>query len=121
MSLTFETFDAAWWPYLFILLAGFLPTDIWRWIGVNFAGRLREDSEWILLARSVANALVAGVIARLILFPSGALMNVPVWIRLTAVGLAVGFYFGLWRNLFVAVLLGGVSIIVLSLLSGARF
>ncbi len=116
MSLSFSSIDAAWWPYLFILLAGSLPTDVWRWLGVNFAGRLRDDSEWILLARAVANALVAGVIAKLILHPSGALADVPVWIRLVAMGLAVVFYFGLWRNLLLAVLTGGGSLVALSIL-----
>ncbi|SNY93921.1 Branched-chain amino acid transport protein (AzlD) [Cohaesibacter sp. ES.047] len=121
MNLTFDTFDAAWWPFLFILLAGSLPTDIWRWFGVSFAGRLRDDSEWILLARAVANALVAGVIMRLILFPTGALVDIPVWIRLVAVGMAVGLYFGLYRNLLLAVALGGGCLVGLSLLVGVTF
>ncbi|WP_319529027.1 AzlD domain-containing protein [uncultured Cohaesibacter sp.] len=121
MNLTFDAIDASWWPYLFILLVGFLPTDIWRWLGVSFAGRLRDDSEWILLARAVANALVAGVIMRLILFPTGALVEIPIWIRLIAVGLATGLYFGLYHNLFLAVLTGGVSLACLSLLFGVSF
>lgn len=118
-GVTYDALDAAWWPYLFILLAGILPTNIWRWLGVNFAGRLRDDSEWILLARAVANALVAGVIMRLILFPTGALVEIPVWIRLVAVGLSLVLYFGFWRNLLVAVLVGGVSLVGLALLNGA--
>ena len=116
MNVTFDAFDAAWWPYLFIILAGSLPTDVWRWLGVSFAGRLRDDSEWILLARAIANALVAGVIMRLILFPSGGLQDVPVWIRLVAVGLSLGLYFGLWRNLLMAVAVGGVSLVSLATL-----
>ncbi|PLW77296.1 AzlD domain-containing protein [Cohaesibacter celericrescens] len=118
MTLTFGAFDAPWWPYLFIILAGTLPTDVWRWLGVSFAGRLRDDSEWILLARAIANALVAGVIMRLILFPSGALQDVPVWIRLVAVGLSLGLYFSLWRNLLLAVAVGGSSLVGLSMLFG---
>ena len=121
MNLTFDAIDASWWPYLFILLVGSLPTDVWRWLGVGFAGHLRDDSEWILLARAVANALVAGVIMRLILFPTGALVDIPVWIRLIAIGLATGLYFGLYRNLFLAVLTGGVSLACLSLLFGVTF
>lgn len=113
MTLTFDAFAFAWWPFLFILLAGFLPTDIWRWIGVNFAGHLRDDSEWILLARAVANALVAGVIARLILFPNGALADVSLWIRLVSVGVAVCLYFGIKRNLLLAVGSGGCLLVLL--------
>ncbi|HAT87649.1 AzlD domain-containing protein [Cohaesibacter gelatinilyticus] len=111
--MTFDAIDSFWWPYLFIFLAGMLPTEVWRWLGVAFAGRLRDDSEWILLARAVANALVAGVIARLILFPSGALMEVPVWIRLASVGIALVIYFGFGRNLFLGVFSGAGSLMLL--------
>ncbi|MCT4655382.1 MAG: AzlD domain-containing protein [Cohaesibacter sp.] len=114
--MTFSSFASEWWPYLFILLAGSLPTEVWRWLGVAFAGRLRDDSEWILFARAIANALVAGVIARLILFPSGVLMDVPVWIRLCSVGLAVTLFFGVRRSLLLGVLTGGGSLMALSYL-----
>ena len=73
MTILFDSFDVSWWPYLFVLLGASLPTNMWRWLGVGFAGRLRDDSEWILLARAIANALVAGVITRLILFPDRCL------------------------------------------------
>ncbi len=39
-------------PYLFIAIAGFLATDIWRLLGVLFSVRLDESSEslrWVLL------------------------------------------------------------------------
>ena len=120
MTVLYESFDADWWPYLFVLLGASLPTDMWRWLGVGFAGRLRDDSEWILLARAIANALVAGVITRLILFPTGALTTIPVWMRLVAVGVALVFYFGLVRNLFLGVLLGSASLVALVLLFGVE-
>ncbi|MCV6575339.1 MAG: AzlD domain-containing protein [Cohaesibacter sp.] len=112
--MTFSFLDHAWWPYLFIVLAGMVPTQIWRWLGVAFAGNLRDDSEWILLARAVANALVAGVIARLILFPSGALLEVPVWIRLISVALAVSVYYGLGRRLLLGVFSGAGCLMALN-------
>ena len=68
---------ADWWPYAFILLAGWLPTDVWRWIGVASAGRVDESSRLISLARAVATALVAAVIARLVFYPTGFLASVP--------------------------------------------
>jgi Branched-chain amino acid transport protein (AzlD) len=78
-----------WWPYAVILIAGWLATDIWRWLGVILAGRLREDSEIMVWVRAVATALVAGVIARLILFPVGALADSPMALRVAAI--VVGF------------------------------
>ncbi len=88
MSGGVETFGWL-WPYLVILIAGWLPTDIWRFLGVILAGKLKEDSEILVWVRAVATALVAGVIARLLLFPAGALAESPLSLRIAAV--AVGF------------------------------
>jgi len=78
-----------WWPYVMILVAGWLATDIWRWFGVFAGGKLREDSELFIWVRCVATALVAGVISKLVLFPQGVLGETPVWLRLAAA--AFGF------------------------------
>ena len=61
---------AWWWPYLFILAAGFAATDIWRFLGVYFGGKLSEDSDLLMLVRTMATALVAAVIGNLIVFPA---------------------------------------------------
>ncbi|TIV97756.1 MAG: AzlD domain-containing protein, partial [Mesorhizobium sp.] len=37
--------SAWWWPYMFILVAGFAATDIWRFLGVYLGGKLSEDSD----------------------------------------------------------------------------
>ena len=72
-AMTFESIDAAWWPFLFILLVGWLPSDLWRVVGTFASGWIEPDGELIVLVRAVANALVAAVIARLVFFPTGAL------------------------------------------------
>jgi len=82
--MTFQALDAWWWPYLFIILAGWLATDIWRWLGVLVGNRLREDSAALSWVRAVATALVAAVIAKLILYPSGALEASPMAVRILA-------------------------------------
>ena len=33
------------WPYLVIIVAGWLATDLWRWLGVLAGNRLQEGSE----------------------------------------------------------------------------
>jgi len=78
-----------WWPFVFILLAGALPTYIFRVMGVVVGGRVREDSEVLVFVRCVATALVAGVIAQLILYPNGELANSPMWLRVGSA--AAGF------------------------------
>lgn len=84
MSLTFDSFASPWWPYVFILLAGWVATDMWRWLGVLVGNRLRDDSEVLIWVKAVATALVAGVIGKLVLFPSGALADAPMLLRIAA-------------------------------------
>ena len=68
-------------PYIFIAIAGWLATDIWRWAGVIAGKRLDEDSEILNCVRAVATALVAAVIAKQILYPSGVLIGSPMALR----------------------------------------
>jgi len=99
------------WPYLLVIFAGFLPTDIWRWLAVIFARRLDENSELMIFVRGVATAMVAGVITRLVLFPTGDLVSIPLAIRAGA--LVGGFlvYFIARRSAFVGVMAGEAIII----------
>ncbi|PDT39986.1 branched-chain amino acid transport [Sinorhizobium sp. FG01] len=66
-------------------IAGWLATDLWRWLGVLAGKRLRDDSEALNWVRAVATALVAAVIAKLILYPTGVLAQSPLWLRVGAV------------------------------------
>ncbi|MCM2397605.1 AzlD domain-containing protein [Rhizobium sp. S95] len=92
---------ADWWPYVVILVAGWLATDIWRWLGVVAGNRLNEGSEALSWVRAVATALVMAVTAKLIVFPTGSLEHTPLWMRLGAAGLG-----------FLAFLLAGERVIV---------
>ena len=98
-------------PYLLVILAGYLPTDVWRWLAVIFARRLDEESEWMIFVRAVATAMVAGVIARLVLFPTGDLVAIPLSIRVGAVAGGFLVYF-LARRSNLAGVLAGESIVI---------
>ncbi len=104
MNETFFSVDAWWWPYVFILLAGSLPTNIWRWLGVFVGGALRDDTDLLLWVRAVASALIAGVISKLILFPDGPLGDTSVLLRLGAAAIGmIAFWIGR-KNILVGVL-----------------
>lgn len=103
--------DAWWWPYVMILVAGWLATDVWRWFGVLLAGRLREDSEILNWVKAVATALVAGVIARLILFPQGALEAAPVWLRILAGAAGFATFLAAKQRVYIGVLTAEVVLI----------
>jgi hypothetical protein len=72
------------WPYLALVLVGFLPNEIWRWLGLLAARGLDEDSQIIVWVRAVATAILAGVIAQLISTSSGVLATIPLGVRIAA-------------------------------------
>ncbi|QEE47742.1 AzlD domain-containing protein [Rhizobium sp. WL3] len=92
---------ADYWPYVVIIVAGWLATDMWRWLGVVAGNRLQEGSEALHWVRAVATALVMAVTAKLVVFPSGMLETSPLWLRLAAAALG-----------FAAFLLAGQRVIV---------
>jgi hypothetical protein len=93
-------------PYLALLLIGVLPSEIWRWLGILFGRGLREDSEIILWVRAVATALVAAVVARITLFPPGALAAVPAEVRVAALALGFLAFLLFRRSAFAGVIVG---------------
>jgi hypothetical protein len=102
--LTFDSFAAGWWPYVFILVAGVLATDVWRWIGVVAGGALEEGSEALAWVKAVATALVAGVVGQLIVFPSGELAATPLALRIAAAGIGWAAFMLARKTVLVGVL-----------------
>ena len=109
--MTFHGFDAWWWPYLFILIAGWLATDAWRFLGVYLAAHIRSDAEILVLVRALATALVAAVISNLIIFPSGALAAAPLALRIGAAIVSFGTYIAFGRKVWMGVLAGEAVLI----------
>ncbi|WP_336742636.1 AzlD domain-containing protein [Aureimonas altamirensis] len=110
-ELTFFGLQQPWWPYLFILLAGWLPTDIWRFLGVLSAGRMSERSPGIALVRAVATALVAAVIARLVLYPGGTLEEIAMAWRVGAVCIGFAVYMAGRRSIVAGILASQVVLL----------
>jgi len=97
--MTYQSIDALWWQVAFILIAGWIATDLWRVMGVLLGNRVRETSEVLALVRAVATALVAAVIAQLIVFPSGSLAEeTTLGLRLVAAATGFGAYLALGRR-----------------------
>jgi len=89
---------------LIVIFVGFLPNEIWRVIGVLFGRGLDENSVLMQWVRAVATALLAAVVARLLLIPTGGLVALPLWLRLTAVGAGVGGFLAIRRSVLAGVL-----------------
>jgi branched-subunit amino acid transport protein len=75
--------------YLLIFLVGSLPTVIWRFLGVYFAVKISEDSEVFVWVRSVATALIAALVMRIVIAPTGLLAQTALSSRVLALGAAV--------------------------------
>jgi hypothetical protein len=104
--------------YLALIFAGFLPSEVWRWLGVAFARGLDEDSEIVVWVRAVATAILAGVIAKLTIFAPGVLATVPTPVRLAAVAIGFLAFMLIRRSVFAGVLAGEGALIVGALLFG---
>ena len=79
--------------------AGFLVTEPWRWLGIVLARDLSADSEIFRWTRAVSTAIVAALVARMLVFPTGALDQLPVWLRLAAFITGLLAFFGTGRRL----------------------
>jgi branched-subunit amino acid transport protein len=82
-------FIGDWHALVILLIAGVLPNQIWRMLGLMLGSGIDEGSELLMWVRAVATAILAGVIAQILVQPPGALAIVPGWLRYAAV--AAGF------------------------------
>jgi hypothetical protein len=99
-------------PYLLLIVIGFLPNEAWRILGLVLVRGLRDDSQFILLARAVATAILAGVVAKLIFVTGGALATIPLAVRIGAA--AGGFLaYRLIKRSILAGVLAGEALLVL--------
>jgi branched-subunit amino acid transport protein len=99
-------------PYLVLIGAGFLPNEIWRMLGIVVAHGLDEGSELVIWVRAVATALLAGVVAKIILFPPGGLADVSLAVRLCAIAAGFLAFLLVRRSVLVGVLAGEAVLIL---------
>jgi hypothetical protein len=101
-----SAFIGDWHSLLVLLVAGFLPNEVWRMIGLWLGGGVDEGSELLVWVRAVATAILAGVIAQILLEPPGALASVPGWLRYAAVATGFAAFVVTRRSILVGVLCG---------------
>src|SRR5262249_4910820 len=94
--------------YTLLVLVGFLPSEIWRMLGLVAARGIADESELFMWVRAVAIAVLAGVIAKIILFPPGTLASVPAVIRLAAIVCGFAAFLVVRRSVFAGVVAGEV-------------
>jgi branched-subunit amino acid transport protein len=101
-------FIGNWNALLLLVLAGFLPNEVWRMLGLWFGGGIDEGSDLLVWVRAVATAILAGVIAQILVSPPGALASVPDWLRYGAVVAGFAVFMATRRSIFAGVCCGEV-------------
>ncbi|MGE6740158.1 AzlD domain-containing protein [Allorhizobium pseudoryzae] len=108
--------ENGWWVYVVIIVAGWLATDVWRYLGVIIGNRLDEASEALQWVRAVATALVMAVTSKLVVFPTGTLADTPLWLRLGALGVGFLAFLLAGQRVIVCVVVS-ISLLILGLLT----
>jgi hypothetical protein len=106
------------WPYLVLVLVGFLPTEVWRMLGLVAARGIDEESELLIWVWAVAVAVLAGVIAKLVVLPPGALATVPLAVRLAAIAAGFAAFLLVRRSVLAGVAVGEIVLVVGAMLVG---
>ncbi|MEA2829324.1 MAG: hypothetical protein QOF22_72 [Bradyrhizobium sp.] len=99
-------FIGDWHALVILLLAGVIPNQIWRMLGLMLGSGIDEGSELLVWVRAVATAVLAGVIAQILVQPPGALASVPGWLRYAAVAGGFAAFLGSRRSIFAGVICG---------------
>jgi len=102
------------WVVLVLCIAG---TFVWRALGVAVASRIDISGALFQWFNCVAYAMLAGLITRVILIPSGTLAQTPDVDRITAMGIGLCVFFMARRNIFAGT---GTAFLVFLCLTTAR-
>jgi hypothetical protein len=96
---------------LYILVAGVAANAVWRLAGLVLSSGLSEEGPVIAWVKAVSTALVAGLVARILVFPPGALAQVSGPVRIGAFLLGIAVYYAARRHLGLGILAAALSLI----------
>jgi Branched-chain amino acid transport protein (AzlD) len=97
---------------LFIFIAGVVATAVWRLLGLYLSSGLAEGSALLEWVKAVSTALVAGLVARTVIFPPGALADINLTVRVGAFTLGVAVFFLARRHLGLGILSAASALIL---------
>ena len=101
-------FIGDWHALAILFVAGVIPNQIWRMLGLWFGGGIDENSELLVWVRAVATAILAGLIAQIVVQPPGALASVPDWLRYGAVAAGFVAFMLARKSIFAGVIVGEI-------------
>jgi branched-subunit amino acid transport protein len=102
---------AFWWPIL-VMVVGAAATYVWRALGVALSGRIDPEGALFQWVACIAYALLAALVARMILLPTGPLAQTPMIDRVGAASLAFAVFFASRRNMLLGVGVGAGMLVL---------
>jgi len=99
---------------LIIIIVTSLATYLSRFLGVISAEKIKETSKMFRWFNCLAYSTLAALIARIVIFPSGAMSEIDYFIRFVVVILSIAVFYLTKKNLVYPTLF---SAIILSLFS----
>jgi branched-subunit amino acid transport protein len=103
-----SAFFGDWHALVVLVLAGVIPNQIWRMLGLWLGSGLDEGSDLLMWVKAVATAILAGVIAQILVQPPGALASVPAGLRYAAVVAGFVAFMLTQRSIFAGVVCGEI-------------
>lgn len=103
-----SSFIGDWHALVILFVAGVLPNQVWRMLGLWFGGGIDESSELLVWVRAVATAILAGIIAQIVVQPPGALASIPDGLRYGAVAAGFVAFMLTRKSIFAGVITGEI-------------
>ena len=107
-----------WGGYLPFFVAGFLASEPWRWAGALIGRDLDPNGEVFIWVRAVSSAIVAGLVARLVVVPTGAMAMLSAPTRYAAVAAGIAAFYAFGKSLGAGVVVGTLALLTLYVLLG---
>ena len=104
-------FFGDWHAIVMLLLAGVIPNQVWRMLGLWLGSGLDEGSDLLMWVKAVATAILAGVIAQILVQPPGALATIPAFLRYGALVVGFAAFMLTRRSIFAGVVAGEIAML----------
>jgi len=106
------------WLWL-ALLGAVAVTYGWRVLGVLLSGRISAGDEVFKWVTCIAWAMLAALVSRIVLLPTGPLAETPLLARLGGAATGIAVYYLLRKRIVPAVAAAMLALVALSYLLGA--
>ena len=103
---------------LTVILLGAAATFIWRLLGIGLSSRLRPDDAVIQWMTHVAYAVLAALVGRMVIAPTGDMAAVPLTLRVAGLVFGVAVFFICRRSALAGVVAGSAPFMGLVSLVG---